>query len=606
MWYKRLTLRRKRVTLTRLGGLEGRRVHSFVPLLSAGQIERLPPRAREVVEYRKSGLSLNHIQGCPLDCAYCIRHTYGLWDQRQPRALMSDAEAVARLVGHPYFRPGHTPVQLFNRATEPFLPAVRPHTFAVLEDLDARGLTNHVLVITRHQLRAEDCERLNRLAHLKVTLLFTYSGIEDRRIEPYPSEVAAASLRLATGVQPRRYRTILYWRPLVPGLNDTDEHLARAAELSQHADATVFTGLFYRDEIATYYQAAGLPEPYAGTARRKVVPETLERRVLDALAGRTQLFRKTSCAVSYVHGLPDLQRPLRRPGTVRHLPRGAAPPVRGGPPDPDSQAAHGAGQFRPGRRRAGGPGHHRPGRRGCRPPSRAAALLPSARPRFPDPRRAPSSPQPAPRPRRHRMDGARCLMTDWTSVDYAVVDVEGNGQQPPDLVELAIVPITAGVIGEPTTWLLRPERPITGFARRIHGITNAAVADAPVVADVEKEIRSRLEGVAFVAHNAHVDLGVLRRNLPGWEPQEVFDTLKLARRLRPERVSYRLGSLVQAFGLAQGLAPQHRPHRATYDALVTARLFVLLATVAEGHPLSLAELRDLPPGGDDAPPTPLF
>jgi len=285
--------------------LEGRRVHSFVPLLSAGQIERLPPRAREVVEYRKSGLSLNHIQGCPLDCAYCIRHTYGLWDQRQPRALMSDAEAVARLVGHPYFRPGLTPIQLFNRATEPFLPAVRPHTFAVLEDLDARGLTNHVLVITRHQLRAEDCERLNRLAHLKVTLLFTYSGIEDRRIEPYPSEVAAASLRLATGVQPRRYRTILYWRPLVPGLNDTDEHLSQAAELSQHADATVFTGLFYRDEIATYYQAAGLPEPYTGTARRKVVPETLERRVLDALAGRTRLFRKTSCAVSYVHGLPD-------------------------------------------------------------------------------------------------------------------------------------------------------------------------------------------------------------------------------------------------------------------------------------------------------------
>ena len=48
------------------------------------------------MEYRKSGLSLNHIQGCPLDCAYCIRHTYGLWDQRQPRALMADAEAVER------------------------------------------------------------------------------------------------------------------------------------------------------------------------------------------------------------------------------------------------------------------------------------------------------------------------------------------------------------------------------------------------------------------------------------------------------------------------------------------------------------------------------
>lgn len=37
--------------------------------------------------------SPDHIVGCPLDCAYCIRHTYGLWDQRQPRALMTDVEA---------------------------------------------------------------------------------------------------------------------------------------------------------------------------------------------------------------------------------------------------------------------------------------------------------------------------------------------------------------------------------------------------------------------------------------------------------------------------------------------------------------------------------
>jgi DNA repair photolyase len=61
-------------------------VRTSLPLLSAEQLDRLPARAREVVEYRKSGLSLNHVQGCPLDCAYCIRHTYGLWDQRQPRA----------------------------------------------------------------------------------------------------------------------------------------------------------------------------------------------------------------------------------------------------------------------------------------------------------------------------------------------------------------------------------------------------------------------------------------------------------------------------------------------------------------------------------------
>jgi len=274
-------------------------------LLSTKRLDDLPERAREVVEYRKSGLSLNHVQGCPLDCAYCIRHTYGLWDQRQPRALVTDAEAVKVLVNHRYFRPHLTPIQLFNRSTDPFLSTVRPHTFTVLEELDARMLSNHVLVITRCQLRPDDADRLNQLTNVKVTLLFTYSGIDSRRIEPYPSSVASRSLVLMSSTSPRRYRTILYWRPLVPGLNDTAEHLDRAYGLSQYADATVFTGLFYREEIAEYYRANGLPEPYDSTARRKIVPELLERRVLTAFADSTSLFRKTSCAVSYAHGLPD-------------------------------------------------------------------------------------------------------------------------------------------------------------------------------------------------------------------------------------------------------------------------------------------------------------
>ncbi|MGH3927750.1 MAG: hypothetical protein ACRDTT_33620, partial [Pseudonocardiaceae bacterium] len=92
-----------------------------------------------------------------------------------------------------------------------------------------------------------------------------------------------------------------------PASNDSLEHLASAVELSRIAQATVFTGLFYRDEIAAYYKATRLPEPYPDTARRKIVPETLEQRVLDAFAADHggPLFRKTSCAVSFAHDLPD-------------------------------------------------------------------------------------------------------------------------------------------------------------------------------------------------------------------------------------------------------------------------------------------------------------
>lgn len=194
-------------------------------------------------------------------------------------------------------------------------------------------------------------------------------------------------------------------------------------------------------------------------------------------------------------------------------------------------------------------------------------------------------------------------MTDWTSLRYAVADVEGNGQQPPDLVELAVLPITDGTISESVSWLVKPPRPIKYFATSIHGISGKDVASAPTFADIKHEVRRALADRVLVAHNAHVDIAVLRRELGDWESPEVFDTLKLAKRLLPGQPSYKLGALVKALSLDDGMPPGLEPHRAAYDVLVTARLFVRLATHHDGSPLSLDELRrhtgDQKPGGTD-------
>ena len=277
-------------------------------VLTAAERALLRPDLQNVIEYRKSGLSLNHVIGCPLDCAYCVRHLFGNFEMKTPRALLSDEEAVAKLVNHRYFRPHVTPIQLFNRATDPMLPGVRPHTLAVLRLLDQRQLSNHALVITRWRVEEEVCAALNSLTHLKVTLLVTYSGIKEERIEPVDSQIAVRSL-VTSFRNAGRYRVVLYWRPIVPGLNDADVDLAQAVELSRHAHATVFTGLFFRDQIRSYFRSMGIPEPYEETARRKIFPERLEERILAAFhrgdGTYGPLFRKTSCAVCYAHDLPD-------------------------------------------------------------------------------------------------------------------------------------------------------------------------------------------------------------------------------------------------------------------------------------------------------------
>ena len=60
----------------------------------------LPPMLAEVVDYRRSGLSLNHVVGCPLDCGYCVRHLFDNFDTKRPHLVVNDEEAVERLLRH--------------------------------------------------------------------------------------------------------------------------------------------------------------------------------------------------------------------------------------------------------------------------------------------------------------------------------------------------------------------------------------------------------------------------------------------------------------------------------------------------------------------------
>ena len=62
-----------------------------------------------------------------------------------------------------------------------------------------------------------------------------------------------------------------------------------------------------------------------------------------------------------------------------------------------------------------------------------------------------------------------------------VVDVEGNGATPPDLVEVAILPLRAGTPDTSTAgaWLIRPPTAVTPFATRIHKLTNDELATCP-------------------------------------------------------------------------------------------------------------------------------
>lgn len=168
------------------------------------------------------------------------------------------------------------------------------------------------------------------------------------------------------------------------------------------------------------------------------------------------------------------------------------------------------------------------------------------------------------------------IFTDWPPL--LVVDVEGNGSNPPDLVEVAALPIRDG---RPDTsaagvWTVRPPNPVSSFASRVHGLTNEALSTCPRWEQVADQAHRLLGNAWICAHNAHVDYGVLIRHLPGWAPSGVIDTLRLARSTYKNLPSYSLDALINHIKPDLTHAPAQR-HRATFDAYATALLLVAMA-----------------------------
>ncbi|MEV6595500.1 hypothetical protein AB0M36_01395 [Actinoplanes sp. NPDC051346] len=295
------------VTVTDSGLNVGPRALTLMPAPVQADLD---PYMAQWIGYRKSGLSLNHVIGCPLDCGYCVRHFWGNFEVKKPQLLVPTEQAIQGLVAHPQFQPHVTPLQLFNKATDPFLPGVKPHLFQVLRALDARGYTNHVLIITRFRVTADDMAVLESLRHVRVTLLFTYSGITDPRVEPIAkSEITVGSIRTAVAHK-KRTGVILYWRPITPGWNDSDATMAHVLDVGRDVDAIVFTGLYHKAENASYLREQGVDVPYSDDEfhRRKTMPMDLDARVVAAWRDSgisTPLFRKTSCGVAYAHQVAD-------------------------------------------------------------------------------------------------------------------------------------------------------------------------------------------------------------------------------------------------------------------------------------------------------------
>ncbi len=161
----------------------------------------------------------------------------------------------------------------------------------------------------------------------------------------------------------------------------------------------------------------------------------------------------------------------------------------------------------------------------------------------------------------------------------AVVDVEGNGRHPPEIIEIAALPADVGAAEtDLRTWLIRPATSIAALVtRQVHGISNADVADCPPWSAMAGEIAALLADRVLVAHHASVEHRVLGAHLPGWVPPAVLDTVRLAKHVWPDLAEgYGLAALIAHADLDPGRFAAAGHHRASYDTWCTWQLLCRL------------------------------
>jgi DNA polymerase III subunit epsilon len=154
----------------------------------------------------------------------------------------------------------------------------------------------------------------------------------------------------------------------------------------------------------------------------------------------------------------------------------------------------------------------------------------------------------------------------------ACVDLETTGGTAAQhrVIEVGIVLLDEGVVVEEWSSLVNPGQRIPPSIESFTGITNDMVADAPGFDDLRSEVRARLDGRLFVAHNARFDYGFVRnefRRLGEKFSAPVLCTVRLSRALFAEYNRHNLDTLIERWGLECG-----QRHRALGDAAVLPSL----------------------------------
>lgn len=168
------------------------------------------------------------------------------------------------------------------------------------------------------------------------------------------------------------------------------------------------------------------------------------------------------------------------------------------------------------------------------------------------------------------MDRAELIHPDSP---VAFVDIETTGGYPGlhRVIDVAVIGATGGRLDFEWQTLVNPGLRIPAGITALTGIDDDMLADAPPFEHVAKELRERLAGRVFVAHNVRFDYGFIRREFTRlgseWRAPNLC-TVRLSRALYPQMPRHNLDAVMAHHGISIA-----QRHRAMPDAQVLWQLW---------------------------------
>lgn len=158
--------------------------------------------------------------------------------------------------------------------------------------------------------------------------------------------------------------------------------------------------------------------------------------------------------------------------------------------------------------------------------------------------------------------------------DYVLVDIETTGFSPikDDIIEIGAIKVQNNQIMEKYDQLIKINRILAPFTTKLTGITDEMLQTGKEISEVLKDFINFTGKDIIIGHNVTFDLGFLSYNCKKYLNynlnNDYVDTLCIARKLVPNSINYKLGTLANLFNVSYKGA-----HRGLKDVEITYEVY---------------------------------